>query len=69
MKEVAFLEDLSGKRKFLEAPDGKLYYSDPEGNIAESNEGMLASAVEKHGYKLIEEVEKLEAGHESASAT
>jgi hypothetical protein len=58
MKEVAFLEDLSGRRSFLEASDGKLYYSQPDGKLIESNEAMLASAIEKHSYTISSEEKK-----------
>lgn len=57
MKEIAFLEDVSGKRSFFVSPEGKLYYSDPKGETTETNENMLAAAIEKHGYEIVAEEE------------
>lgn len=56
LKEVAFLDDLSGRRRFLQAENGKLYFMGPQDqNPQEVNGGSLLSALEKHGYELNEE--------------
>lgn len=57
MKEIAFLDDISGKRSFLISPENKLYFSDSKGNLTETNKNMLASAIEKHNYEILDEEE------------
>jgi hypothetical protein len=52
MKEVAFLEDVSGKRSFLISPENQLYFSDSGGNLTETNKNMLASAIVKYNYEI-----------------
>jgi len=57
MREVAFLEDISGKRSFLVSSEGKFYYFDQNGKTIEVNENMLAAAIEKHDYEVVAEEE------------
>ena len=51
--EIAFLGDLSGRRRFVRSGE-KIYYVDPAGNREESSEELVQAAIEKHGYKLSE---------------
>ena len=61
MKKVAFLEDTSGERSFLVSSDNKIYFSDSDGNLSETNKNILASAIEKHEYEISndEEIKKI----------
>ena len=54
IEEIAFLDDLAGRRSFIRA-EGKIFYVDPEGNKEESSEELVQSAIEKHGYMLSKE--------------
>ncbi len=56
LKEVAFLDDLSGRRRFLQAEKGNLYFMGPEDQTPqEVNNENLQSALEKHGFVLSDE--------------
>jgi hypothetical protein len=64
-REVAFLDDLSGRKRFVRLGEN-LYYIDPEGNRQEVSEAIVRAAIEKHGY-VPSENDETKGGIESRS--
>lgn len=48
-QELAYLEDLSGRRKFIKLGE-KVYFVDQNGKKEEVSEQDVLSAIDKHSY-------------------